>query len=257
MMIAVSMAKLTQVAFISTGSNSITKQAQQFALSEAEMVRKVAYDNLTNLDDGRKHDILNTSFKKEVGVNSENDYTDTIKERLVVIKVYNADEENPRAMILLPRYSSEEKPSGVPVGTIIAWASANAPSDGTWLECNGQSCAAYPELAAALGKNTVPDYRGRFLEGAATAGTVKEAGLPNIMGRVNTGVRKTDEVSAVSEGSLFISENGSGKHAYDGGYNTLIYQIVSLDASRSSSVYGKSDTVQPPSVTVRYLIKAA
>ena len=253
MMIAVSMAKLTQVAFISTGSNSITIQAQQFALSEAEMVRKVAYDNLTNLDDGRKHDILSTSFKKEIGVNSENDYTDTIKERLVVIKVYNGDEENPRAMILLPRYSSEEKPSGVPVGTIIAWASANAPSGGTWLECNGQSCAAYPELAAVLGKNTVPDYRGRFLEGAATAGTVKEAGLPNITGSFGY-LRLWIGYSYEVAGAFF--DNGITKN-HDDGNNWTTGRGVGFDASRSSAIYGNSDTVQPPSVTVRYLIKAA
>ena len=30
-----------------------------------------------------------------------------------------------------------------------------------------------------------------------------------------------------------------------------------FDASRSNSIYGSSDTVQPPAVTVRYLIKAA
>lgn len=247
MMLVVSMAKFTQVAFISTSSNSITIQAQQFALSEAEMVRKVAYDELANLGDGRKHDILNTSFKKEIGVNPETNYTDTIKERMVVIKVYNGDETIPRAMILLPRYSTEEKPSGVPIGTVIAWASNTNPSDGIWLECNGQSCATYPELAKILGKDTVPDYRGRFLEGSATAGTVKEAGLPNIIGQIWAGWMGGNGVF-VSSGFVGASGDGHGYPSSDS---------CKFDASRSSSIYGKSDTVQPPSVTVRYLIKAA
>ena len=30
-----------------------------------------------------------------------------------------------------------------------------------------------------------------------------------------------------------------------------------FDASRSNSIYGSSDTVQPPAVTVRYLIESA
>ena len=253
MMLVVSMAKFTQVAFISTGSNSITIQAQQFALSEAEMVRKVAYDELANFGDGRKHDILNTSFKKEIGVNPETNYTDTIKEKMVVIKVYNGDETIPRAMILLPRYSTEEKPSGVPIGTVIAWSSNTNPSDGIWLECNGQSCATYPELAKILGKDTVPDYRGRFLEGSATAGTVKEAGLPNITGSFGY-LRAVIDYSYEVSGVFY--DNGIIKKHDDGNYWTT-GRGVGFDASRSNPIYGRSDTVQPPAVTVRYFIKAA
>lgn len=81
--------------------------------------------------------------------------------------------------------------------------------------------------------------------------------MPNVLGRVNTGTRKTDQSSEISEGALYISGYGSTYHAYDTGYNTNIYQIVSLDASRSNPIYGASTTVQPPSVTVRYFIKAA
>lgn len=85
----------------------------------------------------------------------------------------------------LVRYSVEQKAaSGVPIGTIIAWISTQNPSYGIWLDCNGQSCAAYTELVAVLGKNTVPDLRGRFLEGAAVPGTLKEAGVPNIEGKL-------------------------------------------------------------------------
>ena len=34
-------------------------------------------------------------------------------------------------------------------------------------------------------------------------------------------------------------------------------EIFTFDASRSNSIYGSIDTVQPPAITVRYLIKAA
>ena len=52
--------------------------------------------------------------------------------------------------------------SGVPIGGVVAWRSPKVP-DG-WLECNGQSTAAYPELAALVGSK-VPDLRGEFIRG--------------------------------------------------------------------------------------------
>jgi microcystin-dependent protein len=42
------------------------------------------------------------------------------------------------------------------------WPLATAPTD--WIECDGGSTAAYPELAALLGA-TVPDLRGQFVRG--------------------------------------------------------------------------------------------
>lgn len=52
--------------------------------------------------------------------------------------------------------------SSVPVGTIM-WYPRSAPPIG-WLFCNGQSTAAYAELAAVVGSN-VPDLRGEFIRG--------------------------------------------------------------------------------------------
>lgn len=75
---------------------------------------------------------------------------------------------------------------GVPIGTVIAWVSTTNPTKGgTWLECNGQSCASYPELVALLGKNTVPDMRNRFLEGHNTPNVIIESGLPEIYGSIS------------------------------------------------------------------------
>jgi hypothetical protein len=48
------------------------------------------------------------------------------------------------------------------VGMIVAWGSGTAPAG--WLECNGQSTAAYPTLANIVGA-VVPDLRGEFIRG--------------------------------------------------------------------------------------------
>ena len=237
-------AKITQAAINSTGSNKATLQAQQFAASEAELIKSISYADLTAQS---RADISDSGFQKEVILSDESDYSEQIKQKTATINVYKGNESFPRSTIKLTRYSVEQKASGVPIGTVIAWASSKNPNDGTWLECNGQSCAAYSELSAVLGKTTVPDYRGRFLEGNNVAGTVKEAGLPNITGSF-IAVYYGNPVSGA-----FKSEFGGhtkNRSDSDG-------QKISLDASLSSSIYGRSDTVQPPAVTVRYFIKAA
>lgn len=57
---------------------------------------------------------------------------------------------------------SQGSSTGIPVGTII-WYGASIPPNG-WLECNGQSTAPYPALAAIVGV-AVPDLRGKFIRG--------------------------------------------------------------------------------------------
>jgi phage-related tail fiber protein len=52
--------------------------------------------------------------------------------------------------------------SNLPAGAVMAFYRNAAPTG--WLECNGQSAAAYPNLVA-LGIITVPDLRGEFVRG--------------------------------------------------------------------------------------------
>lgn len=241
-------AKITQAAINSTGSNKATLQAQQFASSEADLIKSISYTDLTAQS---RADISDSGFQKEVILSDESDYSEQIKQKTATINVYKGSESLPRSTIKLTRYSVEQKASGVPIGTVIAWASSKNPSDGTWLECNGQSCAGYSELVAVLGKNTVPDYRGRFLEGNSVAGTVREAGLPNIEGHI---IVRQGDYGFTFGGAFDYTRTNSGGYK-GGGYGS--YGNLTLDASRSNAVYGKSDTVQPPSVTVRYFIKAA
>ena len=82
-------------------------------------------------------------------------------------------------------------------------------------------------------------------------GEVKEAGLPNITGRYDTfniGVilplgkglsKRLPKVNIAAD----IASLGRGLN-------------VIFDASMSNPIYGKSNTVQPPAVTVKYIIKA-
>lgn len=233
-MLIIGMAKLTQIAFSSANSNGIAMQTQQYAASEAELQKKVDYKDLAG---ATRSVITGTDFQQEVTISAEIDYSYVIKQKQVTIKVYNGSENLQRASLNLVRYSVEQKAaSGIPIGTIIAWISMQNPSDDIWLDCNGQSCAAYTEFVAVLGKNTVPDLRGRFLDGAAVPGTLKEAGLPNITGSFSQELGNPGHFS----GAFYLGANIKGaSSALDGERD----EIFMFDASRCSSIYGNSNTV--------------
>lgn len=88
---------------------------------------------------------------------------------------------------------------------------------------------------------------------ASEAGTQREAGLPNITGSFNLmGVQDTESNSYSGAIYRFGSVQSWGEGHTPGGQPT-----VALDASRSSSIYGASDTVQPPAYMVRAWIRTA
>lgn len=248
-MLGLSTAKVTQAAMNGTSSNRISAEAAQIAQSDAELLRSVSYHDVVT---SSRKAVEGTPFQHEMTVSSESDFNSSVKQKTVTIKVFKGAETNPRSELRLTRYSVEQTASGVPIGTIIAWASAKNPTDGTWLDCNGQSCARYAELVSILGKSTVPDYRNRFLEGSAAPGTVLEAGLPNISGHT-WGTIYGSFATPSGPFTYQLEHSGVGNGMLD---NYAAYWIY-FDASRCSSVYGKSTTVQPPAVTVRWLIKAA
>lgn len=92
-----------------------------------------------------------------------------------------------------------------------------------------------------------------FLEGSDTAGTVKSAGLPNITGLMwyLSGHKASDSQSsgAFKTTETPVNQLAGGIGDYAWGRNE------DFDASRCSSIYGNSNTVQPKSVTVKYCIK--
>ena len=85
----------------------------------------------------------------------------------------------------------------------------------------------------------------RVLMGASyahAAGTTVEAGLPNLKGSFS-GVASTAYPNLSNSGALSISRNDSIAGYEGGSYGTSCN--VSLDASKSNAIYGRSSTVQP------------
>lgn len=149
--------------------------------------------------------------------------------------------------------------ASVPTGTVIWYAGRTVPTG--YLICNGAavSRSTYAALYTAIstiygsgdGTNTfnVPNLDSRFIEGTSSTssvGTYMSAGLPNITGY--TGGAADDYVS--TSGAFYRA--GSGCEADNGNWGTF---HAYLDASRSSSVYGNSSTVQPPALKLLPLIK--
>lgn len=146
------------------------------------------------------------------------------------------------------------------VGEVSAFAKDSNPKG--YLLCDGRAVSRteYAELFAEIGtkygagdgKTTfnLPKLTdGRFIEGSTTAGTYHEAGLPNITGYADG---LSIDTNFPSGGALYFDEpNGVGTGSSDGGNGRTYF-----DASRSNPIYGKSTTVQPNALTMRYYIKA-
>lgn len=165
--------------------------------------------------------------------------------------------------------ASVKIPEAVTVGTVIAFAGNSVPSG--YLMCNGAAVSrtTYAALYKAIGTTygtgdgsttfNLPNLVDKFVQGSNTVGTAKNAGLPNITGSVASAYGEHN--TNVGEGALShqICTTGWGNGRQDGGdggdgepiHSNTIY----IDASRSSGVYGNSSTVQPPALTMRYLIK--
>ena len=109
---------------------------------------------------------------------------------------------------------------------------------------------------AAQGRLTLPNAVGRVLMGGETVKSV-EAGLPNIEGSfwplgdynesTPNNVRQGTEGAFYAQGRTYgqgLAENGVADNAR-----------AMFDASKSNPIYGRSDTVQPPALTMIAQIK--
>lgn len=148
-----------------------------------------------------------------------------------------------------------------PIGTVIAFAGDEAP-DG-YLLCDGRPLirTEYSALYAVIGDkfgagdgvNTfnLPNLIDRFVQGSTTAGTVKEAGLPNISGTFSgyTANNTTNCTGAFTSDDAVVG-GPTGTDNTNEGKNTTTFE-----ASASNPIYGNSTTVQPPAVTLLYCIK--
>lgn len=164
----------------------------------------------------------------------------------------------------------------VPIGTILSYASVTPPNG--FLICDGSevSKTTYADLFAIIGntygtvtdtsKFKLPDLRDKFVQGAnGDLGTSKDAGLPNVTGQV--GYLKAiddgnyNESISLRDGCFKNSKNMTTTPPAQSVRNstqdtTNRTGTIVFDASRSNSIYGNSDTVQPPSVCLTFIIKA-
>ena len=142
-----------------------------------------------------------------------------------------------------------------PTGSIIAFAGNALPAG--YLLCDGSkvSRTTYKKLFDVIGTTygagdgtttfTLPNLIDRFLEGSSAAGSYRDAGLPNIKGTVEGNYN-----SSAPEGAF--------KEVYKGwGFQNsgTVSRGFTFDASRSSPIYGNSDTVQPSALNCKFCIK--
>lgn len=98
----------------------------------------------------------------------------------------------------------------------------------------------------------VPNAMGRVLQGTEVLAT-REAGLPNITGDFHRIYTFHDQVGA--NGAFTTDYYTSSSGAADNGFSDNKATTISFDASRCSSVYGNSNTVQPPACCLIAQIK--
>jgi len=146
-----------------------------------------------------------------------------------------------------------------PTGTVIWFAGSTAPEG--YLLCNGSAVSrtTYADLFNVIGVafgagNSTTTFNlpnltdNRFIEGSSSVGTKHNAGLPNITGNIyNSTVNSlgsADGAFARTAWEYGTNESAGGKgNKFD------------FNASRSSSIYGASTTVQPKSLTLLPCIK--
>lgn len=149
----------------------------------------------------------------------------------------------------------------VPIGTILSYSAITPPVG--FLVCDGSevSRSTYADLFKIIGdtygtaidtsKFKLPDLRDRFVQGAnGNLGASKDAGLPNI-----TGTFYHDTNAKVGLSGAFTSYESTGRQNLmnDSPTNS---GLITFDASKLNSIYGNSNTVQPPSICLTYIIKA-
>lgn len=150
-------------------------------------------------------------------------------------------------------------------GVVGEYKAAHLNSIPGYLLCNGAAVSrtTYSALFEVIGTTfgagdssttfNLPDFRNRVFWGADTnLGTVLSAGLPNITG--NFWAYTVGWSVASGDGAFYGNGAASGVAGNRGGEGGTACRW-GYNASRSSSIYGKSATVQPPAITANIFIK--
>lgn len=167
-----------------------------------------------------------------------------------------------------------------PIGSILPYGGAVAPSG--WFICQGQAISrtTYAELFAVIGTTfgsgngsttfNLPDLRNKAVMGAGTNGALgasQRAQLPNITGKIDN-KSGTFGIMGFSSGTSSFSGALKGSEAkgavYTGQQNTSACKVVTFDASYSgastdingNNVYTNNGETRPANVRCNFIIKA-
>ena len=156
----------------------------------------------------------------------------------------------------------------VPIGVVQAYSGNTVPTG--WLLCDGSAInrTTYADLFDIIGITygsgdgsttfNLPNLIDKFIQGSNTAGTIKTAGLPNITGTLTSRGFVNSGNWAIQSGSGAFSRTSTASSDYmctGQTTNSPVSATYTFNASNSSSVYGNSSTVQPPALTLKYIIK--
>lgn len=117
----------------------------------------------------------------------------------------------------------------------------------------------YYALDTAAKKFKIPTIKTAFLQ-AGTPGEFKEAGIPNIAGEITFVQRAYSTSDPIhGTGALDASTPYTDQILFraGGGWGGFGNWKLKFNASKSSAVYGKSSTVQPPAVCTRVMVQLA
>lgn len=156
----------------------------------------------------------------------------------------------------------------MPTGTVLAISTTSIPQG--FLPMNGSAISrtTYANLFSIIGTTygvgdgtttfNLPNLSdNRYIKGSSTVGNPEDAGLPNItaMARVAGGNDwGVNAIGATSGAFSTIANTGSvgiSWYTSGGGYGSTL----NFNANQSNNIYGKSDTVQPKSLSLVYIIK--
>jgi microcystin-dependent protein len=157
--------------------------------------------------------------------------------------------------------------NSIPTGMILPFA-GNVELEG-WSLCDGSELnrTEYSDLFSVIGTTygsgdgettfNKPDFRNKTIWGDITAGIEKEAGLPNITGSFGSAIPRSHKVAnpAITPSGAIVSEANSNTITANNTSDGTKPIANGFDASKSNSIYGNSETVQPPAITVRMMIK--
>lgn len=151
--------------------------------------------------------------------------------------------------------------STYPVGVPIPFPGTTPPLG--YALCNGQSFdkTSYPKLATVYPTGVIPDLRGEFIRGWDNGRLVDSGrsllssqldGAPNITGVVSNMV---NIIGAAPSGALTATATGTNSNAVTGSSSSIFN--IAIDASRSSSIYGRSTELRPRNVAYNYIVRMA